>query len=381
MAALQYVDNPKYAALILRKTYAELSLPGALLDRSREWLTGTGAVWSTQEKTWRFPSGATLSFGYLETDADVYRYQSAEFQFIGVDEITEFAEKPVLFLFSRLRRLEGSDIPLRMRSASNPGGVGHDWVKRRYIDEGLAHGRIYIPAGLDDNPHLDRAGYVDSLNRLDPITRARLLAGDWSVRDAGGLFRREWFKVLDVRPAGYTWVRYWDLAATAEGHGTDPDWTVGALVGRSPEGRFCVADIRRIRGSPQAVESLVKQTAAIDGAAIKIYIEQEPGAGGKTLLDYYTRQLAGYIIRPDKPASDKVTRSQPLSSQAEAGNVDIVNGPWVGDFLDEMEAFPAAAHDDQVDATSGAFGQLVIPGSYSNWAEAAQRMIDQRTQK
>ncbi|HNQ55684.1 MAG TPA: hypothetical protein PKG66_09730, partial [Methanothrix sp.] len=84
MAALQYADVPGYAALIIRKTFSDLSLPGALMDVAAQWLAGTRAKWSEVDKTWHFlPSDATLTFGYLDTAKDKYRYQSAAFQFIG----------------------------------------------------------------------------------------------------------------------------------------------------------------------------------------------------------------------------------------------------------------------------------------------------------
>ena len=121
MAALQSVDTPGYAALVLRRTYADLSLPGALMDRAQEWLGPTAARWHDTEKTWAFPSGATITFGYLEHELDKFRYQGSELSFCAFDELTQFTESQYRYLFSRLRRLAGSDIPLRMRSASNPG--------------------------------------------------------------------------------------------------------------------------------------------------------------------------------------------------------------------------------------------------------------------
>ena len=133
MAALQWVEVPGYAAILFRKSYQDLSLPGALMDRATEWLSGTPAKWHGQDKRWTFPSGATLSFGYLDNANDQYRYQSAEFQFIGFDELTQFDEQPYRYLFSRLRRLEGSRIPVRIRAATNPGGRGHLWVRKRFL--------------------------------------------------------------------------------------------------------------------------------------------------------------------------------------------------------------------------------------------------------
>ena len=179
MAALQWVDVPGYNALLLRRTFADLALPGAIMDRSHDWLRGTAAEWNDREKTWTFPSGARLTFGYLQGDHDKYRYQGTELSFCGFDELTQFQEEQYTYLFSRLRRPEGSDVPLRMRSASNPGGVGHGWVYERFMPdltaEAIEHrrktGRIFIPARLEDNPYIDQAAYRRGLAELDDITR------------------------------------------------------------------------------------------------------------------------------------------------------------------------------------------------------------------
>ncbi len=197
MAALQYVDQPHYNALILRKTFADLALPGAIMDRSKEWLAGTSdARWSEIEKTWRFPSGATLTFGYLQTTNDKYRYQGADFHYIGFDELTQFDEADYVYLASRIRKAEGDVVPLRLRGATNPGGRGHRWVKRRFIDKQprendptdtpeKCRARVFIPAKLADNPHIDQDAYRMALDLLDPETRAQLLDGDWEAREPG----------------------------------------------------------------------------------------------------------------------------------------------------------------------------------------------------
>lgn len=355
MAALQYVEVPNYAAILFRRTFADLALPGALMDRSQEWLSGTEARWNERDKTWTFPSGATLSFGYLEHENHKYRYQSAEFQFIGFDELTQFTETQYRYLFSRLRRLEGSKVPLRMRAASNPGGVGHEWVKQRFIIE---KNHLFVPAKLEDNPHLDREEYVHSLMELDPVTRQQLLEGDWSARQAGDKFRREWFEIVDEAPADARRVRYWDLAATEPKPGKDPDWTVGAKMSEK-DGIFYVEDIKRIRQTPRHVEALIRQTAEIDGRAVEIYMEQEPGSSGVNTIDHYRRRiLLGFTFRGNKTTGSKEIRANPVSAAAEAGNIKLVRGPWINDFLDEAEAFPGGSHDDQVDAVSGAFEML-----------------------
>lgn len=366
MAALQYVDVPGYAALLLRRTYADLSLPGALIDRSMEWLSDTDAHWNPQNKQWSFPSGAVVAFGYLENERDKYRYQSSEFQFIGFDELTQFTQSQYTYLFSRARRRANLPVPIRVRAGSNPGGVGHEWVRQRFILDGHTKDRLFIPARLDDNPHLDRVAYLEALSELDYVTRARLELGDWNVSEIGGLFKRDWFKgIVDAPPCAITErVRYWDLAGTEPNdNNPDPDYTVGVLMGKGEDGKYYVLDVRYTRQSPRNVEALVKQTADTDGKATRIYIEQEPGSSGVALIDHYrTRILDGYAMWGIRPTGDKVTRARPLSSRAEAGDIVLVRGAWNHWYLDLVCAFPqSGAHDDPVDGSSGAYEQLSKP--------------------
>jgi len=358
MAALQYVDMPGYSAILFRRTFRDLALPKALMDRASEWLGGTGANWNSANHTWTFPSSAKLTFGYLDNENDKYRYQSAEFQFVGFDELTQFLESQYRYLFSRLRRLEKSNIPLRMRAASNPGNVGHDWVKQRFMIEGEEYGRVFIPAKLEDNPSLDRKTYIESLNELDPITRKQYLDGDWTARHGGNIFLREWFKIVTETPAELKLVRFWDMAATEPKANTDPDYTVGALVGEQ-NGVYFIQDIKRIRSSPPQVEALIKQTAQLDPAGTRTFMEQEPGSSGVGQIDYYARQvLAGFSFWGIRSTGPKAERAVPVSSAAAAGNVKLKQAVWNGVLLDEFEGFPQGAHDDIVDAVSGAFGQL-----------------------
>src|ERR1700687_614909 len=200
MAALQHVDVPNYAALLLRRTYPDLIKPGALMDRADQWLRPTAARWSEKRRAWIFPSGAIIAFGHLDHENHKYEYQSSEFQFVGFDELTQFTETQYRYLFSRLRRLKGSRVPIRMRAATNPGGVGHEWVKMRFAlweddtekrnDLLAAHGRAFVRSMLEDNPSLDCAEYEESLAELDPVTRAQLRGGDWSAAAAGNKFKR-----------------------------------------------------------------------------------------------------------------------------------------------------------------------------------------------
>lgn len=186
MGALAHVDEPQYAALLLRRTYADLSLPGALMDRLADWLRPTAAKWVAETKTWHFPLGGSITFGYLEHEDDKRRYAGFEAQYIGFDEATSFTSTQYLFLQSRLRRCLTNKVAPISRAATNPGGPSHDFFYGRFVNgESRPNGCEFFPALLKDNPHVDVEAYRQALSRLDPTTRAQLELGEW-VRDSGG---------------------------------------------------------------------------------------------------------------------------------------------------------------------------------------------------
>lgn len=339
------------------------------MDRSHQWWDGTDARWRSGDYSWTFPSGAVLQFGYLETEVDKYRYQSAEFQYIFFDELTQFTDSQYTYLFSRLRRLSPEalqrmgvdiEIPNRMRAATNPGGVGHEWVKKRFIGSRtrpVRHpNRLFIPSSLDDNPSLDQEDYERALAELDPITRAQLREGDWEADGRGGLFQFHWWKREEIAPRRVQYVlRYWDLAATAPRPGEEPDYTVGTLYALDKNNEYWVLDVQRFRGDPGTVERRIRQTAERDGVGVDIYMEQEPGSSGKMLISHFQRNvLFGYAFRSHRTTGSKEVRANPVSSAAEGGNVHVLVGPWNEAWFDELSNFPDSAHDDQVDSLSGA---------------------------
>jgi predicted phage terminase large subunit-like protein len=366
-AALQYVTEPGYDALILRRSYADLEKPGSLIPLSKEWLLPTAADYNEQTHRWTFPSGATLSFGHVQNDTSVVQdYQGSAFAFIGFDELTQFTEFMYRYLFSRLRKTIGLRFPSRMRATSNPGGVGHEWVRKRFIDAADGIKRLFIPARLEDNPGLDREDYEESLAQLDPVTRAQLRHGDWDIRPEGNLFKRAWFadRIVARAPGDVIRrVRYWDFAATAEGEGVDPDWTVGVRMGITSTSDFVIEDVQRLRGTPREVERLVSTTAGLDGYDTAIRIEQEPGSSGKMVVSAFSSGvLEGYDVRGVRSTGDKITRAGPFSAACEARRVYLLRGTWVPEFLDVLCAFPTAAHDDDVDGASGAHASLTRDG-------------------
>ena len=185
-------DWETHRALIIRRSMPELR---EIIDKSRELYPKAfpGSKYKEVEKMWTFPSGAKVEFGFLERDADVYRYQGQAYSWIGFDEIThlptEFAWN---YLASRLRTTD-PEIETYMRCTANPGGTGAHWVKKRYIDpnppnepftghDGLS--RKFIPARLDDNPYLAGDGrYEQMLKALPEVQRRQLLEGNWDVAE------------------------------------------------------------------------------------------------------------------------------------------------------------------------------------------------------
>lgn len=365
MAALQFVDVPNYSAILFRRTFADLNLPGALMDRFRDWMAEFDDVrWNNNTYTATFPSGARITFGYLNNVNDYLRYKGSEFQFIGMDEVTEIRQADYTYLFSRLRRPGTgplSEVPLRMRCTTNP---APNWVRQRFIVEGKEKGRIFIQSTMYDNPGIDHASYREALAELSPVERKRLEFGDWWATELGSLFKREDFITMGPGDDDFprfdsdtVWVRFWDLAASVPSESyPDPDWTVGALAAFH-EGKCYIVDIQRIRKDGAGVEKLISATAERDGVEIPIRMEQEPGSAGKNLIDQYARYvLAGYNFEGIPATGDKEVRAAPMSSATKNGNVIIIRASWNTDYVDEMSAFPEGlVHDDQVDGSVHAF--------------------------
>lgn len=366
MSALQFVDVPGYSAILFRRTFADLSLPGALMDRFKTWLDESDDIhWNANSYVATFPSGARISFGYLNNTNDYLRYKGSEFQFIGMDEVTEIRESDYRYLFSRLRRPASgplSQVPLRMRAASNP---APNWVRQRFIVEGYEKGRIFVPSKLTDNPGIDADSYRQALSALDPIERRRLEEGDWWSTTLGTLFDRTSVVIIDQSEiptvtSSARAVRFWDLAATEPSASTpNPDWTVGTLM-IFDGGVAYVLDVKRARLRGEKVEQLIAQTAYEDGRGVPIRMEQEPGSSGKALVDQYARYVVpGYDFQGIRSTGDKLTRARPFAAAVANGNVRVIRGPWLTEWLDELSSFPEACdHDDQVDSAVGGFSYL-----------------------
>lgn len=382
MAAAQYVETPGYSALLLRKSFPDLMQADALIPRSKEWWMGK-ADYSSQGRRWTFPSGATITFGYLERDDDVYQYQGAAFQFIGVDELTQHSEFPYTYLFSRLRKPMGMPVPLRMRASANPGGKGHEFVKNRFI-KSTQPDRTFVPARLQDNPSLDEAAYIQSLAYLDPITRAQLLAGDWDAY-AGGRFNRLWFAKRWARyGSGYRLDRppqdrYSDLADTWLFMTVDPaaslsdaaDYTVISVWGVTKRNDLLWLDCRRLkREIPDIVpeiEKCWKDWQVLDGRNQPMLKFVGIEAVASNCAVYQAARRTRMVVRQLTPAGkDKLVRATPAMNLAADGRIWLPEAAlWLEDAEAELYRFTGDdkvdAHDDIVDTLSYAAELLMHP--------------------
>lgn len=180
------------------------------------------------------------------------------------------------------------------------------------------------------------------------------------VPRGGAMFKPDRITIMDIAPNEDIFlmiVRYWDKAGT-QGAGC---FTAGLKMAEDKKGRFWILHVIRGRWAMEERESTIKSNAKLDGKRTFVWVEQEPGSGGKDSAEYTVRNLAGYMVRSDKVGSstgNKVTRAIPLADQINIGNVCMVKGEWNQDLLDELRYFPNSKYKDQVDAASGAFNKL-----------------------
>ena len=187
--ASRFVGADGYHGLLLRRTYPQLQ---EIMDRCWRMYATMGGEFRSTEKRWYWGKNSFISLGHMQHETDKYNYQGKEFHFIGVDELTQFSDTQYLYLHSRARSSDQS-IPVRIRATTNPGGIGHNWVKERfvdicpplttYIDPATGQSRCFVPATVYDNPTLvdNDPQYIRRLEALPDVEKKRLLHGIWDV--------------------------------------------------------------------------------------------------------------------------------------------------------------------------------------------------------
>lgn len=231
---------------------------------------------------------------------------------------------------------------------------------------------LSLPAIAEENDQMGRAvgePLWPEWENLTALNRKRVAVGtrEWSSQfqqrpaaPEGALFPVNNLVIMDKLPSKIDMViRAWDLAATEDTGGTDPDWTVGMLLAALSDGRFAIIDVRRVQKGPRDVENLILLTAEDDGEDIPIEIPRDPAQAGKFQASYYVGKLAGYQARATLMSGSKTTRAGPIIAQVEANNLIVLNRHWTEDLIGELRSFPAGGHDDQVDALSLGFMALV----------------------
>lgn len=405
---LRHCANPGFGAVIFRRESVQVTNEGGLWDTALSLYPLLGArPLASPKLQFKFPAGARVAFGHLNSEASVLDWQGSQLPFVGYDELTHFSRTQFFYMLSRNRSTCG--VRPYIRATCNPDA--ESWVAEFiawWIDQDTGYpiperaGRIrwfirrdevlhwaddvaelcarfdctpddcksvtFIPASLDDNPALLRKdpGYRANLMALSLVERERLLRGNWKIKPAAGLyFKRADARIVPDIPDDVladTWVRGWDLAATEETEkNDDPDYTASVRMARRRNGRIVIAHAERFRKRSADVRARVRALARQDGGG-RIVIPEDPGQAGKDQADSYVRELSGYAVIRVRSTTSKVTRAEPLAAQWQNGLVDVVAGPWNEAFFAEMEAFPDVNHDDQVDAASVAFLKLPPAG-------------------
>lgn len=328
---LRHIHVPGFGGVLFRREAKELTMEGGLVSKAMSIYPYLGATYRSQPSpSFTFPSGAKISFGHLNQENEVMAWKGSEICYIAFDEVDGFSDFQVMYMQSRNRSTCGVRPYIRM--SCNPSAdswlakylewwidqkTGYPIQERsgviRYLvrvngermwadsrEELVArYGCDYddpktvsfVPAKITDNPILLKKdpGYLSNLKGLSRVERARLLDGNWLIRaEAGMYFSREDAVIIDWKPDDskiFKWVRSWDLAASEESDGRDPDWTVGILGGRKENGNIVIADMIRVRRKANDVQSLVRNVAMKDGRETFIVIPQDPGQAGKPIYE------------------------------------------------------------------------------------------------
>jgi predicted phage terminase large subunit-like protein len=311
---------------------------------------------------------------------------------LWLDECSIMPEEAFLISIGRLRGIRGQTGPVKM--TFTPKGRRH-WTFRTFYEQveppkdeleamfiKEINGQWYklrpkaqlFQAGTWENPFVSRDFYENLKGRYTTTFAEQELAGNF-VDVQGLMFQREWFKIVQAAPRDAFRVRYWDLAASDDGKCR----TVGTLGAMPPDKTCYIENVISCKLSPFDRDKLIEQTAMKDKAKynneVVVFIEQEPGSGGKYQAQQMIRMLAGVPIYRDlphggqkvkridgesMPGQAKITAAQPFAAQAQAGNVFLVSGEWLWSWLDILAAFPHSAEMDEVDSVSGMYNQLCV---------------------
>lgn len=408
---LKYIHHSDFQAVIFRRTYTEITAAGAMWDDSEKLYPLCGGKAVETKLLWTFPSGASIKFAHMQHEKDRMQWLGSQIPFIGFDQLESFSERQFVYLIPCNRSM--CDVRPHIRTTCNPApdhwlrewldwwigedgcpiysrsgivryfvmiGDEREWGESReeLIDKFGENVKptsfTFIPSRVTDNRILidKNPEYLTKLENLPHAERARMLEGNWDVKEsAGEYFQRPWFEIVDAAGAGTLDMRYWDRAATKAQLGKEAraSWTAGLKLRKTVSGLWYVVDVVRFQGSPLEVEQTILNVASQDGRLVEIGIEGDPGQAGKAEAEGYVRRLAGYIVRTNFVRENKGIRAKFPSAQAEAGNIKLVRCRWNEAFLKEVVNFDGSSNctSDQVDALSGAFYLLTQQKTFGTW--------------
>lgn len=411
---LRYKHVPGFGSVLFRRTMPEITREGGMWDEVKNIYPMFGATANQVEHKWTFPSGAKITLAGLQYSNDLKSWRGAQIAMIGFDQLETFEQEQFIYLMHRNRSVCGVKPYIRATCNPEPGWLADmlDWwiaedgyadlsragKKRWFVMSGdvmvwgdtrdelkaqfpeiTPRSLTFIPATIYDNKILMEKdpNYIATLQGLSYVDRERLLGdrergGNWKIKpSAGNVFNRAWFQAVnDWDKEGHNWksVLRFDLAATApDTDHPDPDFTGWCVMAYNTETkRVLILYANHERMNPAGVYRKLESEArywqdyfAGFGIPYKVRWEEEPGSAGKR-ESYYTiaPMLVGIDAKGIRSTGDKIARARPLASYAEHGHVDILRGDWNEAFLMHMHNQPAE-HDDMMDASSGAFDDLV----------------------
>ena len=404
---LRHMNVDGYSATIFRRNATQITIDGGLLDESMSiyGFLKNAVFKSSPQPHWIFGGKAKVSFRHIDGDRDLPKWQGSQICFIGFDELTLFDESQFFYMLSRNRSICG--VKPYVRATCNPdvdswvadfiswwinpdtgypisersgvlryfcrvegevewGDSKEELAEKYNISPELCKSVTFIASSVYDNKILlaSDPSYLANLHGLRLVERERLLNGNWKIRPSAGMyFKSEQTRIVKSVPENLVAVvRAWDLAATEINfENKDPDRTAGVLMGRMANGQYIVLDVKRMAANAADVRAIVKSTAETDKVEYgckRILIPQDPGQAGKEQALSYIRSLAGFNVKSKPVSGSKITRAEPFAAQWQQGNVLLLEGKWNESFLHELEGFPDALHDDQVDAASDAFSAV-----------------------
>jgi predicted phage terminase large subunit-like protein len=387
---LRHIKNKDFGAVVFRRTFSQITQEGGMWDEASKLYPLFGATSNQQEREWRFPSGARIKFAHMQHEDSKQDYDGAQIALIEFDQLESFTKSQFFYMLSRNRSTSGIRPYIRASCNPMPNWLGDfiGWwidqvtglpiperagVVRWFVRDGerilwhdypVQDGKsvTFIPASVYDNKVLMQKdpGYLANLKALDYVEQQRLLVGNWKVVPQGALFRRDQFNIVDSAPADLKWLRTYDLALTTN---EASDRTASLCGARGVDACPChgivdplyIRDGFAMKAEYPEVKAAMIQQALVDGRGVRILVETVAFQLAAFQELQRVPELVGYSIVGEKPKGGKIERLRPAQDRAVQGQIHLVRGAWINDFLDEITSITVEMeqeHDDYGDALS-----------------------------